>query len=641
MTSKKKADSKNPPTDTSDDQTQAKRRRKHSAAPSDNDTLFSKPQPDSLPPHVLALFRRKLDLEIQLKYLRAELQSIELAIHTYAGLGASSPFPLGSSLASSLTAQNFLMHAQVQAAAAAAITPQTTLTDSRQSNGTKTKPSKQTPQSTPVPTTIPASSTPAPASSHQQKQATPAKVAEPPTTIEERTPAKTPASNRKGKSTPATTAAATTPAPRTPAPPPAKKEKLIESEAYKFAQAVLRDIRANPNSPPFLDPVDPVALNIPDYPTIVKHPMDFGTIKKKLQARQYADLDDFAKDVRLVFDNCRLYNLADSIIVKMCNVLSEIFETRWAKKPQDPSFAKVSASDAVATKAAAPSTVESVDPSEKAKLREDIMSLTTEQQCQFADLLVKSNPSLNQTDGDEIEIDIDEIDGATFRVLQAFVRDCIAANTKQAGASLPSAVAGDGEAKSEKVDVDVDQVSEERKHAPQSPMREEVEDTADGQGVESDGKGSASDEPQDKADEEDQQEEIDQEDENMDDGDQLDNKTNPDSAPQAAAEPPKMPMSLSGKTSIILGFSSESEFESESHSESASESDVVSESNAKANSQADVQDPEESVQENVGDDSHDAPSANEQEKEQAPQSPEPSDGSDANAVKEEEEEDAA
>ena len=30
---------------------------------------------------------------------------------------------------------------------------------------------------------------------------------------------------------------------------------------------------------PFLEPVDPVALNIPDYPDVVKHPMDLSQCK--------------------------------------------------------------------------------------------------------------------------------------------------------------------------------------------------------------------------------------------------------------------------------------------------------------------------------------------------------------------------
>lgn len=37
----------------------------------------------------------------------------------------------------------------------------------------------------------------------------------------------------------------------------------------------------------FHEPVDPVRLNIPNYLNIVKNPMDFGTIKKKLNMNFY------------------------------------------------------------------------------------------------------------------------------------------------------------------------------------------------------------------------------------------------------------------------------------------------------------------------------------------------------------------
>ena len=37
----------------------------------------------------------------------------------------------------------------------------------------------------------------------------------------------------------------------------------------------------------FLNPVDYIALNILDYPNIVKNPMDFTTIKTKLKEHKY------------------------------------------------------------------------------------------------------------------------------------------------------------------------------------------------------------------------------------------------------------------------------------------------------------------------------------------------------------------
>jgi hypothetical protein len=38
---------------------------------------------------------------------------------------------------------------------------------------------------------------------------------------------------------------------------------------------------------PFLTPVDPVALNIPDYPLVITHPMDLGTVLRKLNELEY------------------------------------------------------------------------------------------------------------------------------------------------------------------------------------------------------------------------------------------------------------------------------------------------------------------------------------------------------------------
>uniref|UniRef100_A0A3Q2XEY1 Bromodomain containing 3a n=1 Tax=Hippocampus comes TaxID=109280 RepID=A0A3Q2XEY1_HIPCM len=87
---------------------------------------------------------------------------------------------------------------------------------------------------------------------------------------------------------------------------------------------------------PFHLPVDAKALGLHDYHDIIKHPMDLGTIKKKLDNRQYRDPQEFAADVRLMFSNCYKYNPPGHDVVAMARKLQDVFEMRFAKMPDEP-----------------------------------------------------------------------------------------------------------------------------------------------------------------------------------------------------------------------------------------------------------------------------------------------------------------
>lgn len=67
----------------------------------------------------------------------------------------------------------------------------------------------------------------------------------------------------------------------------------------------------------FHDPVDPKKFMIDDYFDVVKNPMDFGTIKKKMQAHAYKSMEGFVQDMELVFSNCLLYNGLDNPVSKL------------------------------------------------------------------------------------------------------------------------------------------------------------------------------------------------------------------------------------------------------------------------------------------------------------------------------------
>jgi hypothetical protein len=75
--------------------------------------------------------------------------------------------------------------------------------------------------------------------------------------------------------------------------------------------------------------VDVVKLNLPDYFTVIKHPMDLGTIKVKLGTRSYTSPLEFASDVRLTFSNALTYNPPNNDVHIMADTLNKFFETRW------------------------------------------------------------------------------------------------------------------------------------------------------------------------------------------------------------------------------------------------------------------------------------------------------------------------
>merc|ERR1719351_652790 len=86
---------------------------------------------------------------------------------------------------------------------------------------------------------------------------------------------------------------------------------------------------------PFQSPVDAVKLNIPDYHKIIKHPMDFGTIKKRLENNYYWSAKECIKDFNTVFTNCYVYNKAGEDIVVMAQTLEKLFLTKITSMPKD------------------------------------------------------------------------------------------------------------------------------------------------------------------------------------------------------------------------------------------------------------------------------------------------------------------
>lgn len=78
--------------------------------------------------------------------------------------------------------------------------------------------------------------------------------------------------------------------------------------------ALIDEIIKNKLSWPFIRPVS--LSEVPDYHDVIKAPMDFSTIKSKLNLGGYKSTELMMKDIELVFFNCDLYNVAASEIYK-------------------------------------------------------------------------------------------------------------------------------------------------------------------------------------------------------------------------------------------------------------------------------------------------------------------------------------
>ncbi|CAH1123750.1 unnamed protein product [Ceutorhynchus assimilis] len=79
-------------------------------------------------------------------------------------------------------------------------------------------------------------------------------------------------------------------------------------------QELLSDIMRYEAAWPFLRPVQ--QKEVPDYYDIIKEPMDFGTIKYKLNMGKYSTDSQLMRDVVLVFNNCNTYNSSSDEVYK-------------------------------------------------------------------------------------------------------------------------------------------------------------------------------------------------------------------------------------------------------------------------------------------------------------------------------------
>jgi Bromodomain extra-terminal - transcription regulation/Bromodomain len=231
---------------------------------------------------------------------------------------------------------------------------------------------------------------------------------------------------------------------------------LVSASLKKCGQILTRLMKHKKNVW-FNSPVDALKMGLHDYHQIVKQPMDLGTVKSKLSKGSYANLSEFASDVRQTFNNALLYNprghvvhgLAEELLGLFEKLFSPIFESHKLQldamsekqasvnhlRSQPQLQAQAHITPVTTTPVAARPVGKQPKPKardpikrsmtyeEKQRLSEGLQSLADDKMTQLVGIVRKRNLDTTQH-GDEIELDIDSMDNETLWELDRFVSNC-------------------------------------------------------------------------------------------------------------------------------------------------------------------------------------------------------------------------
>uniref|UniRef100_A0A3B4A6L8 Uncharacterized protein n=1 Tax=Periophthalmus magnuspinnatus TaxID=409849 RepID=A0A3B4A6L8_9GOBI len=101
-----------------------------------------------------------------------------------------------------------------------------------------------------------------------------------------------------------------------------KREKIKREEVFVtkcsmqltpfsiFLRGVLEQLHAKDQARIYAQPVD--VNEVPDYLDHIKHPMDFSTMRQRIDGQVYRSFAQFEEDFNLIIDNCMKYNSKDT-----------------------------------------------------------------------------------------------------------------------------------------------------------------------------------------------------------------------------------------------------------------------------------------------------------------------------------------
>ena len=106
---------------------------------------------------------------------------------------------------------------------------------------------------------------------------------------------------------------------------------IIDKEIKSKLLKIISTIKKLKEAYEFLEPVDYIKYNIPDYLDIIKYPRDLSLIQFNLENDYYPNIQSFLNDVQLIWDNCYTYNPPKNYISKCAQICEKKFKKEIEK----------------------------------------------------------------------------------------------------------------------------------------------------------------------------------------------------------------------------------------------------------------------------------------------------------------------
>ncbi|KDO20494.1 hypothetical protein SPRG_14012 [Saprolegnia parasitica CBS 223.65] len=178
----------------------------------------------------------------------------------------------------------------------------------------------------------------------------------------------------------------------------------MDGETKKLCSDVLDEFFKMEASEPFRERVNWEEWGLYDYLQVVKTPMDMGAVRIKLNKGEYKKPEEFAKDMRLIWDNCKLYNQDGSELYAIAHSLAKQFDDKMKQLKLD---------DGPPSKSSSSSS-------------QDIYKISSKDLGTIVEMLEERCPkALDKQTPDELDVNIDAIDAKTFKEIEVFVKECI------------------------------------------------------------------------------------------------------------------------------------------------------------------------------------------------------------------------